>query len=70
MKTRNYKKEYAEYQGKPEQIKRRAGRNSARKKVLKGRKSTKDVHHVDGNPRNNSANNLRLVSKSKNRSRK
>ena len=70
MKSRNYKKEYKNYHGKDEQIKNRAGRNSARRKVLKGRKSTKDVHHVDGNPRNNSSNNLRLVSKNKNRSRK
>jgi len=70
MKTRNYRKEYSEYHSKPEQVKRRAGRNSARRKVLKGRKSTKDVHHVDGNPKNNSRKNLRLISKSMNRSRK
>ena len=70
MKTRNYKKEYAEYQGRPEQIKRRAGRNSARRKVLNGSKSFKDVHHVDGNPKNNFRRNLRLISKGKNRSRK
>jgi hypothetical protein len=70
MKTRNYKKEYEEYQGRPEQIKRRAGRNSARRKVLNGSKSFKDVHHVDGNPKNNSRRNLRLISKGRNRSRK
>ena len=67
---RNYRKEYDEYQGKSEQIKRRAKRNTARRKVLKGKKSTKDVHHVDGNPNNNSRKNLKLVSKSVNRSRK
>lgn len=70
MKVRNYKKEYSSYHGKPDQIKRRAGRNSARRKVLNGKKSSKDVHHKDGNPNNNSRKNLSLVSKSKNRSRK
>lgn len=70
MKTRNYRKEYSTYHGKPDQLKRRASRNTARRKVLKGRKSAKDVHHVDGNPKNNATKNLRLVSKSKNRSRK
>ncbi len=64
---RDYAKEYRTYQGKPTQIKRRASRNAARRKVLNGRKSTKDVHHKDGNPMNNSRKNLRLTSKSRNR---
>jgi hypothetical protein len=67
---RNYSKEYADYHSKPKQIKRRASRNSARKKVLNGRKSTKDVDHKDGNPMNNSRKNLRLSTKSRNRARK
>ena len=67
---RNYAKEYREYQGKPKQIKRRSSRNSARRKVLNGRKSSKDVDHKDGNPMNNSRGNLRLTSRSKNRARK
>ena len=29
----------------------------------------KDIHHVDGNPTNNSSSNLKVVSKSFNRSR-
>lgn len=59
-KKRDYKKEYREYHGKPEQIKRRSSRNKARRKVNapKGR----DVHHKDGNPRNNSRSNLTLRS--------
>jgi len=69
-KARNYRREYDTYQGKPSQIKRRASRNSARRKVLNGRKSSKDVDHKDRNPMNNSRKNLRLVSKSRNRSRK
>ena len=55
---------------KPKQIKRRASRNSARRKVLNGRKSTKDVDHKDGNPMNNSRKNLRLSPKGRNRARK
>lgn len=67
---RNYSKEYSDYHSKPKQIKRRASRNAARRKVLNGRKSTKDVDHKDGNPMNNSRKNLRLASKSRNRARK
>ena len=67
---RDYAKEYRTYQGKPKQIKRRASRNAARRKVLNGRKSSMDVHHKDGNPMNNSRSNLRLTSRSKNRARK
>tara|TARA_R100001163_G_C5065746_1_gene203779 strand:+ start:2626 stop:2847 length:222 start_codon:yes stop_codon:yes gene_type:complete len=72
--ARDYKKEYKEYHSKPEQKKRRAGRNAARRimkmvgRVKKG--DGKDVHHKDGNPRNNSRKNLKVESASKNRSRK
>ena len=74
MKKRNYKKEYADYHGKPEQIKRRAGRNAARAKMVAAGKASKgdgkDIHHKDGNPRNNSRKNLSVMSKSRNRSRR
>jgi hypothetical protein len=70
---RNYKKEYRDYHGKPEQIKRRAGRNAARRQMTKlgmARKGDgKDVDHKDRNPQNNSRGNLRMQSKSQNRSR-
>ena len=56
-KARNYKREYAKYHGKPEQIKRRAARNKARK--IAGAKKGEEVDHKDGNPRNNSKSNLR-----------
>jgi len=70
--ARNYKKEYANYHSKPEQKKRRASRNTARRRmaangnVRKG--DGKDVHHKNGNPRDNRSKNLSVTSKSKNRS--
>lgn len=49
-KPRPYDKEYADYQGKPEQIKKRAERNKARAKLAKEGKVSKgdgmDVAHV------------------------
>ena len=71
--ARDYAKEYNSYHSKPDQIKRRAGRNKARRTLLKtGRVSKgdgKDVDHKDRNPGNNSPSNLRVQSKSRNRSR-
>lgn len=69
---RNYKKEYANYHSKPEQKKDRAGRNGARRMMKKKFGNSllgRDVDHKDRNPRNNSMGNLRLQSKSINRSR-
>ena len=65
---RNYKKEYENYHSKPEQIKRRAKRNEARR-TLKNRKGIKgkDVHHKDNNPMNNDKSNLSIVSQKYNR---
>lgn len=69
---RDYKKEYANYQGKPDQIKKRASRNAARKKMEKAGKvrkgDGKDVDHKNTNAKDNSNKNLRVQSKSKNRS--
>ena len=69
---RNYKSEYANYHGRPEQIKRRDSRNAARNKLIKLGKAKrgdgKDVSHRNGNPRDNRSANLTLASKSKNRS--
>lgn len=72
MAKRNYKKEYENYHGKPEQIARRAGRVKARRtmekagKVKKG--DGKDVHHADNNPKNNTRKNLKVTLPAKNRS--
>jgi hypothetical protein len=69
---RDYKSEYKNYHSKPDQKKRRAGRNGARaimKKKLGSSILGRDVDHIDRNPKNNNQNNLRLQSKSTNRSR-
>lgn len=71
---RDYKKEYANYQGKPEQIANRAKRNAARaeleKKGVVRKGDGKDVDHktpiVKGG--GNGVGNLRAVPKSQNRS--
>lgn len=70
--ARNYRKEYDNYQGKPEQIKRRASRNAARAELAKSGKvrkgDGKDVNHRNGNPTDNKKSNLQVQSKSANRS--
>lgn len=68
---RDYDKEYKDYHGKPSQIARRSNRNKAVRKLgREGAGDGKDVDHKDGNPNNNSRGNLRVISKSKNRSKK
>ena len=71
-KKRNYKKEYENYQSKEKQKKRRTARNASRAAMKKKGKVSKgdgkDVHHKDGNPKNNKASNLKVTSKAKNRS--
>jgi len=64
---RDYKKEYADYQGTPEQIARRSSRNKARR--VMGDKATKgmDVGHKDNNPMNNDPSNLKNEDPSVNR---
>jgi len=73
MAKRNYRKEYDNYHSKPEQKKRRAGRNTARRRMTKlgmaSKGDGKDVDHRDRNPQNNSPGNLRMQSKSRNRAR-
>ena len=67
---RNYKKEYQDYHGLPEQIKKRASRNKARKMMVAkyGEQACKNKHvdHVDHNPLNNKSSNLRLRNPSAN----
>jgi hypothetical protein len=70
--SRNYDKEYKNYQGTDEQIKRRSSRNKARLAMMKAGKvrkgDGKDVAHDDDNPLNNGKKNLKVQSKSHNRS--
>lgn len=72
--ARDYKKEYENYQGKPEQIKNRAKRNAARAKMAKAGRvhkgDGKDVDHVLPLSKGggNLGGNLRVKSKSANRS--
>lgn len=71
-KVRDYRKEYDEYHGTPEQKKRRAQRNAARRKAMKEGKvrkgDNKEVDHV-GSHRTGSLANVRtrVISKTANR---
>lgn len=72
--ARNYKKEYANYQGKPEQIKNRAARNAARAELMEAgavkKGDGKDVDHKTPIAKGggNSKSNLRVQSQAANRS--
>lgn len=73
-KARNYRKEYDRYQSKPEQIANRSERNQARAAMVKAGKAHKgdgkDVDHKKPLAKggSNSTSNLRVQSKSANRS--
>lgn len=74
MPRRNFRKEYDEYQGKPEQIRRRAQRNAARaaaaKKGLVHKGDGKEIDHLGMNRRGKLNNKkVKVVSKKANRSR-
>jgi hypothetical protein len=64
----------AKYNSKPEQVKRRAARNKARRMMIKQgrarRGDGKDVGHANGNPLDNRKGNLRMETKAGNRSLK
>jgi hypothetical protein len=70
--TRNFKKEYQAFHGKPEQIKRRAQRNTARadavKRVGKAALKGKDVHHPTSKKNGSLPKKTRIISRHKNRS--
>ena len=73
MSERNYRKEYDNYHKKPEQRRRNDSRKAARRLMIKkhgkAKLAGKDIDHKDRNPKNNSTRNLRIQSKSANRSR-
>jgi hypothetical protein len=69
---RDYQQEYQNYHSSPQQKKRRAARNKARRQMIKDGKARvgdgKDVSHKDNNPLNNKSSNLKMLEQSKNRS--
>ena len=67
LAERNYRKEYDNYQGRPEQIARRSSRNKARRVMGDKTKIGMDVGHKDNDPMNNDPKNLRNEDPSKNR---
>ena len=73
-KKRDYKKEYIDYDSKPKRVKARVNRNKARRIMKKAGLAKvgdgKDVHHKDGNTKNNSRSNLAMQRAKKNRSYK
>nr|BAR34576.1 hypothetical protein [uncultured Mediterranean phage uvMED] len=64
-KSRNYKKEYARTHGTTKGKLDRAARNKARKTV--NPRKGMEVHHKNGNPRDNRRKNLAVISKKLNR---
>jgi hypothetical protein len=65
--------EYRRYHSSSQAKKDRAARNTARRRAMRmGRVRKgdgKDIDHKDGNPRNNSNGNLRVMERSRNRGR-
>ena len=72
--ARDYRDEYEKFQSSTKAKKDRASRNAARReleregRVRKG--DGRDIDHKDGNPRNNARGNLRVTTRSINRSKK
>lgn len=65
--TRDYKKEYRDYHGKPEQIKRRAQRNAARRKLGLKKGDPREAGHVGSNRTGKLGDRVRPISFRKNR---
>jgi len=67
--ARNYRKEYDEYHGKPAQVKNRAKRNGARKKLGLKKGDPREVDHKTPLSKGggNGKKNLRAVSRGANR---
>lgn len=68
-KKRNYKKEYKDFHGKPQQVKNRSKRNKARKDMGLKVGDAREVDHKKplSKSGSNNKNNLRIVTKKTNR---
>jgi hypothetical protein len=70
--ARDYKREYATYQGTEDQKKKRALRNKARRQAIRDGKASKgdgtDVHHVTAISKGGANGRTKVVSASENRS--
>lgn len=64
---RDYAKEYRDYQGTPEQIKRRAQRNAARKKLGLKKGDPREAAHVGKNRKGKLGSKVRPLSRKANR---
>lgn len=66
---RDYKKEYREYHGKPEQIHNRSLRNQARRELGLSKGDSREVDHIKPLSKggSNARSNLRAVSRATNR---
>lgn len=73
-KARDYGAEYKAFHGKPSEIAKRASRNAARAKLVQTHGAAamkgKDTSHINNNPLDNRAANLKPESPSRNRARK
>ncbi len=73
-KKRDYKAEYKKFQSSKKSKTDRASRNHARRQMVQVGRAKKgdgmDVDHVDGNPLNRSAKNLKMLTRSANRAKK
>jgi len=69
---RDYKEEYRTFHGTPIEKKKRAKRNTVRRRLarkgLVRKGDGRDVHHKNGDPFDDSPSNLTVISASKNRS--
>lgn len=67
--ARDYKKEYRDYQGKPEQIHNRSLRNQARRELGLAKGDSREVDHIKPLSKggSNTRSNLRAVSRTTNR---
>ena len=66
-RKRNYRKEYDDYQGTPEQIKRRAQRNAARKKLGLRKGDPREAGHSGPNRRGPLGSKVKAISFKANR---